>query len=142
MTYLRSYVNEMLNKHPQGEEFRLIRKLAKRAGNLYPQEKTELEHVSLELLNIAIFAGSVAFPERRASRIFGLDHCFDFTPDPEKRHQLFEALRTKVSALIKLINTSENSQWLARYMIEEGVSNCDVAQEIFKEYLEACKDQE
>ena len=50
MTYLRSYVNDMLKKHPEGEGFKLIRKAARRAGNLHPREATELETVSLGIL--------------------------------------------------------------------------------------------
>ena len=66
MGYIRSYVNKMLKKHPQGDEFKLIRKLARRAGNLYPREKTELEQVSLGILNIAIFASDAFYTKRHA----------------------------------------------------------------------------
>ena len=52
MTYLRSYLNDMLKKHPQGEGFKLIRKAARRAGNLHPREATELETVSLGILQL------------------------------------------------------------------------------------------
>ena len=144
MGYIRSYVDKMLKKHPQGNEFRLIRKLARRAGNLYPPEKTELEQVSLGILNIVTFASDTFYTKRHArgwrSSGFELDPSL-FMPDEEKRKKRFEELRIKLSGLIQLLDTNEDSQWIARYMIDEGASCCDVAQQMFKDYLKGCESE-
>ena len=60
-------------------------------------------------------------------------------PDEKKRMKRFEELRIKLSGLIQLLDINEDSQWIARYMIDEGVSCCDVAQQMFKDYLKGCE---
>ena len=130
----------MLKKHPEGEGFRLIRKAAKRAGNLHPREATELETVSLGLLEslaffIPLFWGTL--PYKSSPRIPD-DNVRDPLPDKQKL-KVFSELRTQVSEFIQLLDKSKDTQWLAQYMVDEGASCCDVVQEMFKEYLDDCQ---
>ena len=55
------------------------------------------------------------------------------------RDKDFKSLKDKLTALIEALDNSEDSQWLATYMIEEGASRCDLALEMFKDYLKWCK---
>ncbi len=141
MTYLRSYVNDMLKKHPEGEGFKLIRKAARRAGNLHPREATELETVSLGILEIVAFFVPLFWGASRfSSSSISLPGDNDVTPPPdEKRLKVFADLRAQVSEFIQLLDKSKETQWLAQYMVDEGASCCDVVQEMFKEYLEDCQ---
>jgi hypothetical protein len=55
------------------------------------------------------------------------------------RDKDFKSLKDKLTALIEVLDKSDDSQWLATYMIEEGASRCDLALEMFKDYLKWCK---
>ena len=53
MGYLRSYLNEMLEKHPQGREFEEVRRLARYIGsyrpdkNVVPKEEADPKDTSI-----------------------------------------------------------------------------------------------
>ena len=140
MTYLRSYLNDMLKKHPQGEGFKLIRKAARRAGNLHPREATELETVSLGILQLVSLFFPLFWTASFYNSNFRLpDDNASPTPPDEKKLRVFADLRIQVSEFIRSLDNSEESQWLAQYMVDEGASCCDVVKDMFKEYLANCQ---
>ena len=49
-----------------------------------------------------------------------------------------EQLKQKLSELMDVLDCSEDSIWLATYMIEEGVAVCPYAVSVFEKYLEQC----
>ena len=131
LTYLRSYVNNMLKKHPHGETFKDIRFLARYIQDYEPpmpdpdeEEQTNAQKTLFTTLNImlTILGGG---PSRSAIRRK------DFP-------KYYEELRQKLSELMDVLDCSEDSIWLATYMIEEGVPICPYAVSVFKEYLERC----
>ena len=131
MTYLRSYVNNMLKKHPHGETFKDIRFLARYIQDYEPpipdpheEEQTNAQKTLFATLNImlSILGGG---PSRSDIR----------RKDCPK---YYEELKQKLSELMGVLDCSEDSMWLATYMIEEGVPICPYAVSVFEEYLERC----
>ena len=126
MTYLRSYVNNMLKKHPHGEKFKEIRFLARYVEDYVPpipdpdeEEKTRAQKILYSIMKIMIQGGVSRGDIRR---------------DPKYHEQL----KQKLSELMDVLDCSEDSIWLATYMIEEGVPVCPYAVNFFEKYLEKC----
>ena len=131
MTYLRSYVNKMLKNHPQGETFKDIRFLARYVQDYEPpipdpdeEEQTNAQKILYTTLKImlSILGGG---PSRS---------------DIKRKNfsRYYEELKQKMSELMDVLDCSEDSIWLATYMIEEGVPVCPYAVSAFENYLEQC----
>ena len=132
MGYLRPYLNEMLEKHPQGREFERVRFLARHIGS-YRADKdvVPIEEADPKETPIGKIIGTISYA-------FSLGDN-DTYKNSNARDKDFKSLKDKLTALIEALDKSEDSQWLATYMIEEGASRCDLALEMFKDYLKWCK---
>ena len=141
MGYLRAYLNEMLEKHPQGREFEEVRFLARQIRSyrpdkdVVPKEEADPKETPIGKIIGAIsyyFIGAISY-------YFGLGDNDTYGKNSNARDKDFKSLKDKLTALIEALDKSEDSQWLATYMIEEGASRCDLALEMFKDYLKWCK---
>ena len=131
MTYLRSYVNKMLKNHPHGEMFKDIRFLARYIQDYEPptpdpdeEEQTNAQKILYTTLNITLTILSGG-PSRSATKRKNFPKYYD-------------ELKQKLSELMDVLDCSEDSIWLATYMIEEGVPVCPYAVSAFENYLEQC----
>ena len=132
MGYLRTYVNEMLEKHPQGREFEEVRFLARQIRSYRPdKDVVPIEEADPKETPIGKIIGTISYA-------FSLGDN-DTYENSNARDKDFKSLKDKLTALIEALDKSEDSQWLATYMIEEGASRCDLALEMFKDYLKWCK---
>ena len=151
MGYLRPYLNEMLEKHPQGREFERVRFLARHIGSYRPDKdvvpkeeadpkETPIGKILPLLPLIGVISGFGSYDAGGGFRLsfggFG-DRYGGITR--HTRDKDFKSLKDKLTALIEVLDKSDDSQWLATYMIEEGASRCDLALEMFKDYLKWCK---
>ena len=152
MGYLRPYLNEMLEKHPQGREFEEVRFLARHIGSyrpdkdVVPKEEADPKETPigkiLPLIGVISGFGSYNAGEGFRLSFGGLGDRYRNNRGGATRHSPdkdFKSLKDKLTALIEALDKSEDSQWLATYMIEEGASRCDLALEMFKDYLKWCK---
>ena len=132
MGYLRAYLNEMLEKHPQGREFEEVRFLARQIRSYRPdKDVVPIEEADPKETPIGKIIGTISYA-------FSLGDN-DTYENSNARDKDFKSLKDKLTALIEALDKSEDSQWLATYMIEEGASRCDLALEMFKDYLKWCK---
>ena len=132
MGYLRAYLNEMLEKHPQGREFEEVRFLARQIRSYRPdKDVVPIEEADPKETPIGKIIGTISYA-------FSLGDN-DTYENSNARDKDFKSLKDKLTALIEALDKSEDSQWLATYMIEEGASRCDLALEMFKDYLNWCK---
>ena len=132
MGYLRPYLNEMLEKHPQGREFEEVRFLARQIRSYRPdKDVVPIEEADPKETPIGKIIGTISYA-------FSLGDN-DTYKNSNARDKDFKSLKDKLTALIEALDKSEDSQWLATYMIEEGASRCDLALEMFKDYLKWCK---
>mgnify|MGYP001298370950 FL=1 len=132
MGYLRAYLNEMLEKHPQGREFKEVRFLARQIRSYRPdKDVVPIEEADPKETPIGKIIGTISYA-------FSLGDN-DTYKNSNARDKDFKSLKDKLTALIEALDKSEDSQWLATYMIEEGASRCDLALEMFKDYLKWCK---
>ena len=132
MGYLRPYLNEMLEKHPQGREFKEVRFLARQIRSYRPdKDVVPIEEADPKETPIGKIIGTISYA-------FSLGDN-DTYKNSNARDKDFKSLKDKLTALIEALDKSEDSQWLATYMIEEGASRCDLALEMFKDYLKWCK---
>ena len=152
MGYLRPYLNEMLEKHPQGREFEEVRFLARHIGSyrpdkdVVPKEEADPKETPIGkiLPLIGVISGIGSYDAGGGFRLSfgGLGDRYRNNRGGATRHspdEDFKSLKDKLIALIEALDKSEDSQWLATYMIEEGASRCDLALEMFKDYLKWCK---
>ena len=156
MGYLRPYLNEMLEKHPQGREFEEVRFLARHTGSYRPDKdvvpkeeadpkETPIGKITKKILPpIGFMLGLGKFDAGGGFRLSfgGVDDRYVGAYGRSTRHSPdkdFKSLKDKLIVLIEALDKSEDSQWLATYMIEEGASRCDLALEMFKDYLKGCK---
>ena len=128
MTYLRSYVNNMLKKHPHGEKFKEIRFLARYVEDYVPpipdpdeEEKTRAQKILYSTMKIMLQGGVSRGDIRR-----------------ENYPKYHEQLKQKLSELTDILDCPKDSIWLATYMVEEGVAVCPYADSVFEKYLEQC----
>ena len=132
MGYLRAYLNEMLEKHPQGREFEEVRFLARQIRSYRPdKDVVPIEEADPKETPIGKIIGTISYA-------FSLGDN-DTYKNSNARDKDFKSLKDKLTALIEALDKSEDSQWLATYMIEEGASRCDLALEMVKDYLKWCK---
>ena len=132
MGYLRAYLNEMLEKHPQGREFEEVRFLARQIRSYRPdKDVVPIEEADPKETPIGKIIGTISYA-------FSLGDN-DTYKNSNARDKDFKSLKDKLTALIEVLDKSEDSQWLATYMIEEGASRCDLVLEMFKDYLKWCK---
>ena len=131
MTYLRSYVNDMLKKHPHGEKFKEIRFLARYVEDYEPpipdrdeEEQTGAQKILYSMLNIILtmLDGGVSRSDIKR----------------ENLPKYYEKLNQKLSELMDVLECSKDSIWLATYMIEEGAPGCPLAVSAFRKLLEQC----
>ena len=118
----------MLKKHPHGEKFKEIRFLARYVEDYVPpipdpdeEEKTRAQKILYSIMKIMLQGGVSRGDIRR-----------------ENYPKYHEQLKQKLSELMDVLDCSEDSIWLATYMIEEGVPVCPYAVNIFEKYLEKC----
>ena len=140
MTYSRPYVNNMLRNHPHGEKFKEIRVLADRVGTYLPEATTNSEgKLSYEEPQKELLKG-LALVSLIIGGMFLLGLSGGNRPvggrgrrrnDPK----YFDPLKDKLSELIDVLDQSNDSKWLATYMVEEGASGCPYAVSVFEEYL-------
>ena len=106
----------MLKKHTYGDEFRSIRNLSNVEGSPYNYRD---ESVSLKILgfSINILLSLIGFGP-------GVSGGSSYHRSQRKYDATEEAL-AKTSKLIKQLDSSNDSQWLATYMVEEGIRNCE-----------------
>ena len=140
MTYLRSYVNNMLKNHPHGNTFEEIRSLARYVEDYLPpipnpgeEEQTRAQKIldgGLKLVDLSITSlivgGSVRINSRSDIRRKNLP-------------RYYEQLNQNLSELMDVLDCSKDSIWLATYMIEEGAPGCPLAVSAFEKYLEKCE---
>ena len=141
MTYLRPYVNNMLRNHPHGEKFKEIRDLADRVGTYLPEatanseDKLSYEEPQKELLKglalVSLIIGGMFLLGLSGGTRFGGRGRGRRRNDPK----YFDPLKQKLSELIDVLDQSNDSKWLATYMVEEGASGCPYAVSVFEEYL-------
>ena len=121
----------MLKNHPHSETFKDIRFLARYVQDYEPptpdpdeEEQTNAQKTLYTTLNIvlSILGGG---PSRS---------------DIKRKNfpRYYEELKQKMSELMDVLDCSEDSIWLATYMIEEGVPVCPYAVNLFEKYLGKC----
>lgn len=142
MTYLRSYVNKMLENHPYGDTFKEIRNLARHVEDYVPpiphpeeEEQTKEQRILYSILKIILGIISLAL-------ITGLSEGGVGRRNANRRGNLpkyQEQLNQKLIELMDVLNCSKDSIWLATYMVEEGASGCPLAVSSFEEYLRRCE---
>ena len=132
MTYLRSYVNNMLKNHPRGEAFEEIRDLSRKVQAYVPpvpdpseEEPTRAQKILYGTLN-GFFTLAQGGPSRKAIK-------------EQNFPKHYEQLNQKLSELMDVLDCSKDSIWLATYMVEEGVTGCPLAVSAFEKYLEKCE---
>ena len=124
MTYVRSYIKKMLQRHPYGDEFKSIRGLCDLEGSPHNYRVEPVENkVMAILLNLLLFGEYNNRNHRRSQR----------------KYDATEEALAKTSILLKKLDSSDDSKWLVTYMAEEGVRNCEEVKKMFEEYLESCK---
>ena len=146
MTYLRSYVNKMLEKHPHGDTFKKIRELARHVEDYEPpipepevDEQTRKQRTSNSVLQILLSMLGLVVLSALSEDGFGRRNANRRV----KLHQpkYYEQLNQKLSELMDVLDCSKESKWLATYMIDEGASGCPLAVSAFEKYLEKCNDK-
>ena len=146
MTYLRSYVNKMLEKHPHGDTFKKIRELARHVEDYEPSipepevdEQTRKQRTSNSVLQILLSMLGLVVLSALSEDGFGRRNANRRV----KLHQpkYYEQLNQKLSELMDVLDCSKESKWLATYMIDEGASGCPLAVSAFEKYLEKCNDK-
>ena len=143
MTYLRAYVNKMLENHPHGDTFKKIRELARHVEDYEPpipepevDEQTRKQRISNSVLQILLSMLGLVVLSALSDDGFGRRNANKRV----KLHQpkYYEQLKQKLSELMDVLDCSKESKWLATYMIDEGASGCPLAVRAFEEYLEKC----
>ena len=126
MTYLNSYVKKMLKEHPHGEEFKTIKNLCNTSGTPYNYREDSIgDRTIAGILGFVILlaTGTVELKGRARS---------------QRKYDANEKAAEKTLELIKILDKSENSQWLATYMVDEGAGDCEKVIEMFKNFLLDC----
>ena len=128
MNYLNSYVKEMLNKHPYGDEFKLIRGLCSQVISIEssgPGTRTRTYNpFSYVLKHVRSGLNGEVYDDRQKA-----EH------ENRVKAARYDAIQ-KTLELVKKLGEDENSRWLAEYMVE-GVSSIPEVKEIFKNYLKS-----
>jgi len=124
MAYLNSYVKKMLEEHPHGEEFKSISNLCNTSGTPYNYREESLsKSIAANILSL-LLSGTMGMGPRDRQR--------------QSKHDANEKAAEKTLELIKNLDKSENSQWLATYMVDEGARDCEKVIKIFKNFLLDC----
>ena len=121
--YVISYVNMMHKKHPQGEEFKMIKVL---------MESDAKTNVVTDMHPIARFIFSP-----NTSSAYGSDR--DRKQSLENTKNNIEEAKKRLGDLLSRIDKSEDSQWLAQYLIDTAPAYCSEIVEMLEQYLESCK---
>lgn len=144
MTYLRAYVNKMLDNYTHGETFKKIRELARHVEDYEPpipdpevDEQTRKQRISNSALQILLSIIGLAVLTALSEDGFGRK----IANRRGKLHQpkYYEQLKQKLSELMYVLDFSMETKWLATYMIEEGASGCSLAFSAFEKYMEKCE---
>ena len=140
MAYVRPYVDQMLNKHPLGKEFRIIRELI-----LHYEEgpKAILTSLSNAIDYQGPYKGTYqgpywSFYVNKFLRIF-----FSwFAPrgrqnisrgEIHKTHQCAEEAAKRAEIVLKYLDQSKESQWIVTYMLEDPLRRAPVISSTFTE---------
>ena len=121
--YVTSYVNMMHKKHPQGEEFKMIKVL---------MESDAKTNVVTDMHPIARFIFSP-----NTSSAYGSDR--DRKQSLENIKNNIEEAKKRLGDLLSRIDKSEDSQWLSQYLIDTAPAYCSEIVEMLEQYLESCK---
>ena len=121
--YVNSYVKMMHKKHPQGEKFKMIEALMK------SDAKTK---VVTDMHPIARF-----FFSPNTSSAYGSSRSRKEAKENSKNN--IEEAKKQLGDLLMRIDKSEDSQWLAQYLIDTAPSSCSEIVEMLEKYLAACK---
>ena len=121
--YVIPYVKMMHKKHPQGEEFKLIKVL---------MESDAKTNVVTDMHPIARFIFSP-----NTSSAYGSSR--DRKASLENIENNIEEAKKRLGDLLTRIDKSEDSQWLAQYLIDTAPAHCSEIVDMLEEYLESCK---
>ena len=121
--YVNSYVKMMHKKHPQGEEFKMIKVL---------MESDAKTNVVTDMHPIARFIFSP-----NTSSAYGSDR--DRKQSLENIKNNIEEAKKRLGDLLSRIDKSEDSQWLSQYLIDTAPAYCSEIVEMLEQYLESCK---
>ena len=160
MAYVRPYVNQMLNKHPLGKEFRIIRELI-----LHYEEGPKAILASLN--NPIDYQGPYKGTYQGSYRNFYVNKLlriiFSFF-SPRGRHnrsrgeiyktsQCAEEAAKRAKIVLQYLDQSKESQWIITYMLEDPLRRAPVISStlsdenfyrpvinMFEDYLKECQD--
>ena len=121
--YVNSYVKVMHKKHPQGEEFKMIEAL---------MESDAKTNVVTDMHPIARFLFSP-----NTSSAYGSSRSRKEAKENSKNN--IEEAKKRLGDLLRRIDKSDDSQWLAQYLIDTAPAYCSEIVEMLEEYLESCK---
>ena len=123
MTYLNSYVREMHAKHPHGQDFKEVSRLCEKVSDCeHIQRKNDNIYTLLPKLIRAGLNGELYDKHQENTNV---------------KLAKYEAME-KAIELIKVLDSGEDSQWLAEYMIDK-TSTISEVREVFKNYLRRCE---
>ena len=137
MTYLRSYVNKMLENHPHGDTFKQIRDLAPCVEAYVPpipdpeeEEQTRAQKILYSILKFILRIIELSF----LSSLSGGSVMIKSRSDIRRENlpKYYEQLNQKLTELMDVLDCSRDSLWLATYMVEEGVTVCPYAMSVFE----------
>ena len=144
MTYLRPYVDKMLENHTYGDTFKEIRDLAWHVEAYVPpipdpeeEEQTSAQKILYSILKFIFGIIELAFTIGSSKGGVRIKSRSDMKG--ENLPQYYEQLNQKLSELMDALDCPKNPPWLATYMIEEGAPNYPLAVSGFEKYLKKCE---
>ena len=122
MTYLRSYVNKMLENHPHGDTFKQIRDLAPCVEAYVPpipdpeeEEQTRAQKILYSILKFILRMIELSFVSGLSGGSVRIKSRSDIRR--ENLPKYYEELNQKSSELMDILDSSKNSIWLETYMV-------------------------
>ena len=144
MTYLRPYVNKMLENQPYGDTFKEIWDLARCVEAYVPpipdpedEEQTRAQKILYSILKFILRIIELSFLSSLSGGSVRIKSRSDIRR--ENLPKYYEQLHQKLTELMNVLDCSKDTIWLATYMVEEGVTVCPYAMSVFEEYLEKCE---
>ena len=122
MTYLRSYVNKMLENHPHGDTFKQMRDLAPCFEAYVPpipdpeeEEQTRAQKILYSILKFILRMIELSFISGLSGGSVRIKSRSDI--GRENLPKYYEQLNQKSSELMDVLDCSKNSIWLETYMV-------------------------